>query len=501
MNKITYILILMIVFVAGCNDLLDTEPTDFYTEDTFWQTSDHVFEALTGCYNVLVSTDYYGSGSPAHRWEVMTPNAFNYNNELATRDFSLGAATGTTMGINNNIWVGSYRGIGRCNTLLENIDDIEMEADLKDRVIGEAKFLRAFYYNTLNEVFRGVPLILSAPDPGEHSNQPRDTYEEVLSQIYEDLDDAAEKLPISYSSSDEGRATKGAALALKARILLQNHDYSEVVATIDEIFALQEYGLFPDYNGLFRKANEGNSEIIFDVRFKAPEVTNNYDIFMAQFSTQAPLKDLVDAYQMIDGQPIEESDLYDPDDPYNNRDPRFTQSIVYLGAPWRNRVATEADLHQTGYTFRKFTEYDETTVGTISPSDVNYVVIRYADVLLMYAEALNELEGPTKQVYDAINEIRSRPTVEMPDIPAGLSQEEMRETIRLERRIELAGEHSYFFDIRRWGIAEEVMNAPIRNHAGNVIETRSFNPDRDYIWPIPHTQIDLNPALEQNPGY
>lgn len=376
-----------------------------------------------------------------------------------------------------------------------------MDLDLKDRIIGEAKFLRAFYYFHLNEVFGGVPLILSAPNPEEHAIMPRNTYEEVLAQIYQDLDDAATALPASYSASEEGRATRGAALALKARVLLQNHEYGEVISAIGEIFALDLYTLFPDYNGLFRKANEGNSEIIFDVRFNAPEVTNNYDIFMAQYSTQAPLKDLVDAYQMVDGESINESDLYDPDNPYVNRDPRFVQSIVYLGAPWRNRVATQVDLHQTGYTFRKFTEYNETTVGTIPQSDVNYVVIRYADVLLMYAEAVNELQGPNQQVYDAINEVRNRPSVEMPDLPAGLSQEKMREAIRLERRIELAGEQSYFFDIRRWRIAEEVMNAPIHNHAGNVIEVRSFNPDRDYLWPIPFTQIDLNPMLEQTPGY
>jgi starch-binding outer membrane protein, SusD/RagB family len=500
MKKLKYIFI-SIVFLAGCNDLLDTNPSDFYTADTFWETSGHALEALTGCYQVLVSTDYYGSGSPAHRWEVLTPNAFNYNNELATRDFSMGAASATTLGINNNIWVGSYRGIGRCNNVLENIQGIDMDADLKERIIGEAKFLRAFYYFHLNEVFGGVPLIVDAPNADEHSNLPRNSYEEVLSQILQDLDDAADVLPVSYSSSDGGRATKGAALAMKARTLLQNHRYNDVVNTIDELFNLNQYSLFPDYNGLFRKANEGNSEIVFDVRFNAPEVTNNYDIFMAQYSTQAPLKDLIDSYQMIDGSSIEESELYDPENPYVNRDPRFAQSIVYLGAPWRNRVATDVDLHQTGYTFRKFTEYNETTVGTIPQSDVNYVVIRYADVLLMYAEALNELNGPVQEVYDAINDIRTRPTVEMPEIPANLDQEEMREVIRLERRIELAGEQSYFFDIRRWGIAEDVMNAPIRNHAGNVIENRSFNPNRDYIWPIPFTQIDLNPALEQNPGY
>ena len=376
-----------------------------------------------------------------------------------------------------------------------------MEEDLKNRIIGEAKFLRAFFYNRINELFNGVPLILSEPNADEHANVPRSSYEEVFNQIIQDLDEAAAVLPVSYPASDDGRATKGAALALKARAMLQQHRYEEVVATTEEIFALNHYELFPDYNGIFRKANEGNSEIIFDIRFKAPEVTNSYDIIMAQYSTQAPVQGLVDVYQMTDGLSIEESGLYDPNNPYVNRDPRFSQSIVYIGAPWRNRTATATDLHQTGYTFWKFTEYNETTAGTIVNSDVNYVEIRYADVLLMYAEALNELSGPTPEVYVAINQIRTRPSVEMPELPMGLNQEEMRQAIRLERRIELAGEGSYFDDIRRWGTIEEEMVGPIYNYQGNVIQTRDFNPTRDYYWPIPFTEIDLNPALEQNPNY
>src|SRR5690554_4684136 len=175
------------------------------------------------------------------------------------------------------------------------------------------------------------------------------------------------------------------------------------------------------------------------------------------------------------------------------------------GRDWSSDVCssdlTEFDLHQTGYSFRKFTEYNATTEGTLSNSETNFIVIRYADVLLMYAEALNELEGPVQGVYDAINEVRNRPSVEMPDIPAGLTKEQMREAVRLERRIELAGESSYFFDIRRWGIIDEVMPGPIYNYEREIIETREFNPARDILFPIPYTEIDLNPALQQNPGY
>lgn len=489
----------MLVFSA-CHQLLDTEPTDFYSQNTFWQTSQHALEALTGCYQALTHAEMYNAQTP-FMFEAMSPNAFNYDNQRLANDFARGVHSATSLGMNAAMWNGCYRGIGRCNAVIDNVPGIEMDENLKERIIGEAKFLRAFYYHKLNEVFNGVPLILSAPDAEEHANLPRNSHEEVYAQIIQDLDQAAPVLPVSYTGSDEGRASKGAALALKARAMLQQHDYGGVVATVEEIFALGHYDLFPNYNGVFRKANEGNIEIIFDIRFKAPEVTNNYDIIMAQYSTQAPLQDLVDAYQMSDGLSLEDSPLYDPANPYENRDPRFAQSIVYIGAPWRNRTATAVDLHQTGYTFRKFTEYNEDTPGTLVNSDVNYVEIRYADVLLMYAEALNELSGPTQEVYDAINSIRTRSSVDMPALPTGLNQEEMRQAIRLERRIELAGEGSYFYDIRRWGTIEEEMVGPIRNHEGTAFQVRDFDPDRDYFWPIPFTEIDLNPALEQNPNY
>ncbi len=501
MKKLRYYLFSLFLFgLLSCNNLLDTNPTDFYSQETYWQNSQHALNALTGCYAALTTSDLYNAQTP-FMFEAMSPNAYNYDNQGSARDIARGVHSATTLGINNLMWRGCYRGIGRCNTLLSNIERIEMDNQLKTRIIGEAKFLRAFYYYRLNILFNGVPLIIDEPDPAEQSTLPRNSYDEVLEQIFKDLNDAASVLPASYSNPDKGRATKGAALALKARALLQNYRYNDVVNTIEEIFSLNVYSLYPNYNGIFRKANEGNQEIIFDIRFQAPELTNSYDIIMAQYNTQAPVKGLVDAYQMVDGLSITESELYNPEQPYENRDPRFKQSILYIGAPWRNRTATIADLHQTGFSFRKFTEYNELTQGTISNSDVNYVEIRFADVLLMYAEALNEISGPTDDVYNAINSIRQRTTVGMPVIPQGLSKESMREAIRLERRIELAGEGSYFYDIRRWKTIEKEMNEPIFDYKGDLIENRKFDPDRDYFWPIPYTEIDLNPNLQQNPGY
>lgn len=488
------------LFAAGCHKLMDTKPTTFYTQESFWKTRAQAQEGLTGCYQVLIS---FYTGATPFLFETMSPNAFNYTNASSANSFAMGTQTATTTGINSNYWAWAYRGIGRCNTLLDRVPAIEMDEGVKARMIAEAKFLRAFFYNKINTMFSGVPLILETPNLPAHAKLPRNSFTEVLNQILKDLDEAIAVLPSSYPAAEGGRATKGAALALKARILLQNNRYQEVVSTIDALKALNRYSLFANYQGIFKKENEGNAEVIFDIRFKGPELVNEYDIIMAQYSTQAPLQGLVDAYRMTDGKTTSESSLYDPAKPYENRDPRFKQTILYLGARWRNRTATAVDLHQTGYTFRKFTKYNETTVGTIpgAESDVSYIEIRYADVLLMYAEAINELLGPTNDVYAAVNAVRQRPTVAMPALPVGLDKEAMRQAIRLERRIELAGEGSYFYDIRRWKTIDQEMNASIKNYAGKVLGTRSFNPERDYLWPVPYTEIDLNPALEQNPNY
>ncbi|MQY79044.1 MAG: RagB/SusD family nutrient uptake outer membrane protein [Bacteroidetes bacterium] len=246
---------------------------------------------------------------------------------------------------------------------------------------------------------------------------------------------------------------------------------------------------------------KGNSELIFEVQFKAPEITNSFDIALAQYSTVAPFQNLIDAYQMIDGESIDDSPLYDPANRYLNRDPRFYMTIVYIGAPFRGKIADDRVCHTTGYTYKKLTMYDTLDIGTITASEMNFPFIRYADILLMYAEAMNEVNGPTMEVYDAINQIRNRPTVEMPDLPVGLNKDQMREAIRFERRIEFAGEGLYFYDMRRWKTAEVVNVGTFYDYQGGVKSIRVFNPARDYLWPIPFPELDLNPNLIQNPGY
>jgi len=514
-KRMAYTFILICVCGTSCNDMLELNPVDFYSDDTFWQKPSQAIEAINACYRTLNHNDLHGSDMcPMFNYENLTPNSYHKDNSYNTRDFARGVHTSTTQGMNLVIWRGCYRGIGRCNSVIDKVPDIEMDETLKRRIIGEAKFLRAYFYWTLNVVFNGVPLVLTFPNTSEKVTEmgslPRSSYEQVKAQIIKDLDEAAPVLETQYTRAEDGRATKGAALALKARVLLQDLDYQGTVGACEALFALNRYSLYPNYNGIFRQANAGNSEVIFDVRWVYPTFIPQFDIIHAQYATVAPVQGLIDAYQMTDGKSYTESPLFDAANPFANRDPRLTQTIAWIGKPWRNRAngATFADFHQTGYAFIKYTEYNATTSGTLSNSTTPFVILRYADVLLMYAEALNELQGATAAVYQAVNDVRGRESVNMPPLPAGLSKEAMREAIRLERRIELAGECDYFYAIRRWKTIETVMNESV--HAspyfppdcnGQVMETRSFNPQRDYFWPIPYTQIDLNPALVQNPNY
>lgn len=505
------------LLMTGCgNDILDTDPNDRYSKETFWTSEANASMGLNGCYSVLRTTGAFG-GTATPLWEeTATPNAYNYDNSGGWNVIASGTQTATNSGIVGSRWDDSYRGIGRCNTLLARIDAIQMADATKNRMKAEATFLRALFYANLEMYYGGVPLILGEPEPNEQASLPRNTREEVVQQVLKDLDAAVAALPVKYTvAGDVGRATKGAAMALKARVLLfeasplnnTTGDKGKWKQAADAAKAVMEltgtgYALFPDYRKLFLPQNDNSVESVFDVQFITPQQGSSFDLIGRQYNTNAPVRDLIDAYLMKDGLPRTESPLYDPAKPYENRDPRMSQTIVYPGDTFQGELVTPARFVVTGYGTKKYTVYDkEPNSNNIQGdrSEINYMVIRFADVLLMYAEAQNEAAGPDASVYAAINQIRTR--AGMPKVAEGKTQAELREIIRLERRIELAQEGFYYNDIRRWKTAEKVLNAPILTYDNKTIMTRTFNPARDYWWPIPDVQRDRNPSLEQNAGY
>ncbi|HBE40187.1 MAG TPA: RagB/SusD family nutrient uptake outer membrane protein [Bacteroidales bacterium] len=487
--------LLFCVFYSCSESWLETVSNDTYNEANWWQTESQAISSINGCYAVLRNSHIGGTSNMSE--DNITPNSYNMSGEIAI-------ATGNhTPGNDTRFrdkWNVCYQGIGRANNLLDNIDKVVMTDALKQRIKAEAYFLRAFFYSKLINYYGGVPLILSAPNFAEQSDLPRNSKEEVLTQVLADLDNAASVLPVSYSGADKGRATKGAALALKTRVLLYESKWAEAAAAAKSVMELNQYILFSDYRALFYLENEFNKEIIFDIQFKTPEYTNGFDNILEVQMNCAPTLDLANSYLMKDGKIMQESPLYDPDHPWENRDPRFHKTIVVPGYMYLGRIVPESKYFSTGFGFKKYTTYkDDVAQSVILNSEINFIVLRYADVLLMYAEAQNEAVGPDESVYAALKQIRTR--AGMPEIEAGLSKDQMRQVIRHERRIELANEGLYYTDIRRWKTAEIVMNATVLSRTGQLVQTRTFNPNRDYLWPIHEITIQDNPKLQQNPNY
>lgn len=518
--KINICFFVLVSLLWGCTTKdLDTIPQDRYTDQNFWTTQKNAMAALSGCYAVLRNSGMFDGGqATALLEETATPNAYNPTNRMGYGVIAQGIQNNTNAVVFNARWVDSYRGIGRCNTLLDNIDFIQMDSGLKTRMKAEAKFLRAFYYSMLTTYFGSVPLILETPNIDKHSKLPKTDRDIIIQQIIKDLDEAASVLPPSYISGDIGRATKGAALALKARVLLfeasplnnsgdVNNPTGDVskwqtaanaAKAVIDMASEAGYDLFPNYRKLFMPENENSVECVFDVQFKAPEQGSSFDVENRQWNENAPLQDLIDAYEMQPGY------TYDPTKPYLNRDPRMYQTLVFPGDTYMGSVTTASSpFKNTGYGVKKYSIYDAEPNGNIineNRSEINYMIIRYADVLLMYAEAMNEvLASPGNDInvvniYSAINKVRQRAGL-LP-VNTGKTKSEMREIIRKERRIEFACEGTYYNDIRRWRTAELVMNGFIYNSQKQPILKRTFNPNKDYWWLIPLTQIDLNPNLK-----
>lgn len=496
----------LLISLFGCTSILEIDPSDRFTEVTFFKTKEHAEAAVNATYASTLGNSLL-NGSNAIFFEDATPNAYTYQNNNGFDFIATGIQDAANSSVINNCWGQCYAGIGRANTLLAKIGSIpttSLTDALRVRYIAECKFLRALFYSQLWALYGGVPLILDIPNLEKQGNLPRNTTDEVLTQIIKDLNEAQADLPTTYAAVDRGRATKGAALALKARALLRAGKWIEAAAAAKSVMDLKVYTLFSDLRGTFYIENEGNSEVIFDLQYKFPEFAHSMDIILDAYNTVAPLADLVNDFYMANGKPISDPmSGFDPKNPYLNRDPRFYATINYPGAKYKGAIVTPTTYPRTGYGQKKYTIYKDNEVPiaikTDNQSELNYIFLRYADVLLMYAEAQNEAVGPDQSVYDALRLIRQR--ANMPEFTSGLTKEQMRQEIRHERRIELAGEGLYYFDIRRWRTAEVVMNADIYNYLGVKFGSRKFNKDRDYLWPIPTTALQTNPALVQNPGY
>lgn len=491
--NLTLFCLFFALLFSGCNDdFLERHPSDQVVSEAFWNTEQDAYMALMGVYSRLYSAPY----NTRFRLEVLTDNARSFPVlETEFNQITEGIVY-PTIGGPVSSWYGSgYRGITACNFFLDNIDKVEeIDAELKNQYIAEVRFLRAWFYFLLQQTYGGVILYETVPTI-EESKIGKSSSEKVVDFILRDIDAAIPNLPNTPYTE---RIVRNTAHAFKAKVLLHTNRWAEAAAEANIVISSGLSSLYPNYRDLFLSEAQSNNpdEILFSTQYALPERWHRGGNDHLVYHTTKPRVELYNAYLSIDGLPTDESPLFDPNNPSINRDPRCLQTIN----PTNTRVvngSTWSYITDTGISWNKFIEdYYSYYDRNVEIDDYDIIHLRYADVLLMYAEAQNEAVGPDQSVYDAINEIRDR--AGMPDVEEGLSKDEMRETIRLERRIELAGEGHRWFDIKRWGIANEVLSKV--DEPGSGTNTLKMLPHQ-YIWPFPQSEIDLNPNLEQNPGY
>jgi len=519
----------MLIILTSCNDL-NQVPTGQFTDETYWYSTDKASYVLNMAYNQMMGDGYFFGN------EALSDNLFVCRSS-DEKLISSGVGSATT-GRFANEWKDCYGGVRTCNTFLENVDRVpNMDEALKARMKAECRFIRASIFFRLTSWYGDIPLFEKNLSLAEYNAIVRTPHADVLKFVRDELDFAAKNLPASYAKGDIGRVTSGAAISLKARTYLYENDWANVVATCQQVIDSKVYSLFPDYAGLFSAVNENNSEVILDVQYIPTLRTwSEYFDFAPpsagrRVNQNAPTQELVDNYLTLNGDSIRAtSSGYIESNPYVNRDPRLAATVLFDGGKWKmpdgtdliikikpgsktvdEYIASSGNNSLTGYYMKKYS--DPTYTGSFN-SGLNLILIRYADILLMYAEAQNELGKMDQTIWNGtIKLIRTRAgftSSNALDYKSSWTKEDLRKIIRTERRSELALEGTRIFDIRRWKTAQNVLNTyPHGAQYGSLsvdngyirLDKRSFNPTRDYLFAVPQAEKDLNPNLGQNPGY
>ncbi|HVY73705.1 MAG TPA: RagB/SusD family nutrient uptake outer membrane protein [Puia sp.] len=527
-KNITIGLAAILLFGSCQKDLLETVPNDRISTDIFWKTDQDATLGANAVYAFLIQTPSLSNATNHYlSWDGMSDIGYTHSPQ-SSESFILQGQFDALNGRVSDDWDRAYAGIHAANSFLANVDKVQTtNTALIDRLKGEVRALRAYYYINLAFLWGDVPLVTKEITLDESKNLDRTPVSQVWDFISQELTEAAGLLPLTQT--DKGRVTKGAALAIKARAMLYAGRYQDAADAAQAVMNLNVYSLYPAYKNLFSYAAENNQEVIFDIQFIKDTYANNAFAISAPKSVNGnsiyvPTKNLVDAYEMTNGDSISDpASGFDPYNPYLNRDPRLRYSIYVPGDTLPNgkvfnpkpdsktgdAVYSTFVVSPTGYNLRKYVNNED--LSAPGNCGINLILIRYPEVLLTYAEAKTELNQIDASVYDAINLIRQRPDVNMPAIAQGKTQDELRSIIRHEREVELAFEGLHYFDILRWRTAETVMPGKVYgmtyiDNDGNLqtVEvtgwTNGFS-SRNYQWPIPQNEIDLNPKLTQNTGW
>ncbi|MCW9707977.1 RagB/SusD family nutrient uptake outer membrane protein [Fodinibius salsisoli] len=525
--------LLLFTGLLGCENFLDPEPRrNVVTEEEVYSDILQAERVLSNIYSGIRSGLSSGSYHYCMLGSVTDEgiNAYNW-----AGSWSINSGAWSPSNTFDSAWSGHYASLRKIHLFLQNIEQTPGDQALINRMKAEARFMRAYYYFALFKRYGGVPLITKVINVQDDLDIPRASAGEVVDFIAAEVDTVSNRLPEQYGPSDLGRATKGAALALKARTLLywasplhnpsnETGRWQAAADAAKEVIDLGIYELYPDYRQLFLEPF--NREIIF----AKPDYGNTFFGTMnlnnrLGWGGTNPLVNLIEDYDMANGKSIEDpTSGFDEDKPMENRDPRLYQTVVVPGTEWQGYIYepwgvdgrdSEAggggDGTRTGFNLKKFLY--EPDRENLQPNSRTWPIFRLGEMYLNHAEALNEAQGPVSEVCEALNEVRGRETVELPPLNCGAyTKEKMRERIHKERRIELAFEEHRWFDVMRWKKGEEfagdmygydvTLNEDSSiTYEKQVIQTRRYDTPEFYRYPIPQSEMNINPELEQNPGW
>ncbi|SCD18944.1 SusD domain-containing protein [Proteiniphilum saccharofermentans] len=537
-NRFVGILLFFAMLIPGCVSL-DKDPLDSLSTGTFWKTETDAMLGLTGIYhNPHLQQSNYNFWSQLgclYLFEATTDNGFEKDNHVT--DINNGSLA-STYGAINNAWVDAYQKISRCNNFIDNIDAVQMNPDKLAEMKAEAKVIRAHDYFYLAFYWGDVPLTTHVLTVNEANNIFRTPKNEVMDFVIKELQEAIPLLPVIRPDDEHGRITKGGALGILGRVLMSEKRWEDAKDVYEQIINMGIYIIDPRFKEIFEEKGESSKEhVLVSVRMEdvygTPMLRGCHGFDFGGYHWFSPYNELVEEFECIDGKPITESPLYDPEDPYTNRDPRLYKTIgingltvfkgkLYISHPDSSAVKYQDQVTRrpwSGYLLHKFSDGDYT--GNITQYGGDFPMIRYAEVLLSYLESCIESGMPiTQNLLNAtINKVRGREEVQMPPVtetdPAKLTT-----ILRRERRVELAWEGLRLYDLFRWRIAHVKLKGTftgmkvcpaseaasyktvkVDSKGYYFCEETNFRENVDYLWPIPQSERDVNPNLTQNPGY
>lgn len=534
---------LLVGSTTSCSDFLQKDPPSSPSQSIFWQKKSDFDSALAGSFSMMYEWPGVMSQIVAC-FDNLTDNSICQHNEStygSSQTIALGDLDPNTGGYVSYMYDHCYRGIARIHLVMENLETYQgadmSEAD-KSFIMAQCKALRAYYYSWLYQCYREVPLVTSSLTT-ENMYQPKATRTEVYAQIIKDFDEAIAALPDKpYSDSQmSGYFTPGAMKAFKARLMLAeayddngNADASKMGAIVTLLEGIQGYELADRMRDNFISAQQlASPEIMFSVRYLAPNTTHSMDLYYGAWTTCGVTRDLVNAFECTDGlkwgeSPLtatvdesllatgalsdankaEREKLFSGANGVHIRDRRLYETVCHSGVALfpdegyeENGPITITNQMQTGFGMMKLLQPTTEMPSYSTISDADVVILRYAEVLMMIAEAENEANGPTQKVYDAVNKVRVRSG--QPELPAGLTKDQMRERIRNEWRVEFVFEGHRYFQLKRWKLMDKLVNGASDPALPTYVKV--FKP-AFYYFPLPQSEIDkAGGVLVQDPNY